>query len=146
MNYFRNFSSFDEYKAVADQKLAFHELILSRLQYLSGLPLIGNAWISGQAAAPSVRTCEVARGFLTGLERQLFSNHPKPFCPKMVMGPIPTGGVSLEFTAQKAVYIHFHNRGIVEMELEQNGLFTEYEVALDQFEENFAEVYRMMSV
>lgn len=146
MDYFRNFSSFDEYKTVADQKLAFHELIQSRLQYLMGLPQIGNSWISGQAAAPTKRTCEVAQGFLAGLERQLFSNYAKPSYPKMVMGPIPTGGVSLEFTAAKALYLNFLNTGIVEMEVEENGRFTEYEVSLDQFEENFAEVYRMMSV
>lgn len=146
MNYFQNFASFDDYKIIADQKLEFHELIKSRLQYLSGLPQIGNSWISGQAAAPSVRTCEVARGFLAGLERQMFSNNPKPIYPKIVMGPIPTGGVSLEFTTNKAVYIHFHNSGMVEIDLEEEGRFTEYEVSVDQFEENFAEVYQVISV
>lgn len=145
-NYFRNFTSFDDYKAVADQKLQFHELILSRLQYLSGLPQIGNAWISGPAAAPTVRTCEVAHGFLAGLERQLFSNQARPIYPKLIMGPIPAGGVSIELTSTNAMYLHFHNSGLVEMEFEENGHFTEYEVSLDQFEENFAEVYRMMSV
>jgi uncharacterized phage-associated protein len=145
-DYFRNFTSFDEYKVIADQKLQFHELIQARLQYLAGLPQIGNAWISGQAAAPTNRTCEVAHGFLTGLERQLFSNQAKPIYPKLIMGPIPTGGVTLELTSRNAMYLHFHNSGRVEMEVEENGHFTEYEVSLDQFEENFAEVYRMMSV
>ena len=144
--YFGNFTSFDEYKMVADKKLQFHELIQSRLLYLTNLPQIGNSWISGQAAAPTIRTCEVAQGFLSGLERQLLSKHAKPSYPKIVMGPIPTGGVSLEFMSEKSIYLHFHNTGIVEMEVEENGHFTDSEVPLDQFEENFAEVYRMMSI
>jgi len=146
MNYFRNFSSFDDYKAAADQKLAFHELIQSRLQYLAGLPQIGNSWISGQAAAPVIRICQVAQGFLAGLERRLFSNHAKPSYPKIVMGPIPTGGVGLEFIGKKVLHLNLYNTDVVEIEIEEDGHFTEYEVSLDQFEENFAEVYRMMSV
>ena len=146
MNYFRNFASFDDYKIVADQKLAFHELIQSRLQYLAGLPQIGNSWISGTAVAPAIRPCEVAQGFLAGLEKHLFSNHPKPFYPKIIMGPSPTGGVGLEFTAEKIIYLNFHNTGVVDMELEEGGHFTDYEVSLDQFQKNFAEVYQVMSI
>ena len=145
-NYFRNFTSLDDYKAVAEQKFKFHELIISRLKYLSELPQIGNQWISGSAAAPTVRICEVAYGFLAGLERQLFSNHARPFHPKLIMGPIPTGGVSIELTSTVAMYLHFHNSGVVEMELEKDAHFTEYKVSLDQFEENFAGVYEVLSV
>jgi uncharacterized phage-associated protein len=145
-DYFQNFTSFDDYKVVAEQKFQFHELIQARLKYLTNLPQIGNAWISGQAVAPSVRTCEVAHGFLAGLERQLFSNQAKPTYPKLVMGPIPTGGVSLEITFKGTMYLHFHNSSLVEMEFEENGHFSEHENSLDQFEENFADVYRMMSV
>jgi len=107
--YFENFSSFEDYKTAAEQKLQFHELILSRLKYLRDLPQIGSAWISGQAAAPSERTSEVAVGFLSGLERQLFSNHAKPVYPKLIMGPIPTGGISLEFVSDNSTYLNFHN-------------------------------------
>lgn len=143
--YFENFSSFEDYKTAAEQKLQFHELILSRLKYLRDLPQIGSAWISGQAAAPSERTSEVAVGFLSGLERQLFSNHAKPVYPKLIMGPIPTGGISLEFVSDNSTYLNFHNSEIVEVEFEKDGHFEEYEIPLGQFEENFAEVYGKMS-
>ena len=143
--YFENFTSFDDYKKTAEQKLQFHELILSRLKYLRELPQIGSSWISGQAAAPTERTSEVAVGFLSGLERQLFSNNAKPIYPKLIMGPIPTGGISLEFVSVNSTYLNFHNTEMVEVEFERNGNFEEYEIPLSQFEENFAEVYGRMS-
>ncbi|MEX5533235.1 Panacea domain-containing protein [Pseudomonas syringae] len=139
--YFENFTSFEEYKAVAEGKLQFHSLIDSRLEYLRKLPLIGNAWISGEAAAPTERTSEVAVGFLAGLERRLFSNHAKPIYPKLIMGPIPSGGISLEFKSYKSTYINLHNSEVVDIEFENDGNFEEFEVALGVFEENFAEVY-----
>lgn len=145
-NYFESFSSFEDYKAAAEQKFQFHELVLSRLQYLRNLPKIGDAWISGQAVAPTERASEVAVGFLSGLERQLFTNHAKPVFPKLVMGPIPTGGVSLEFVLSDSTYLNFHNSEMVEVAFEKNGHFEEYEIPLGQFEENFAEVYRKISV
>jgi uncharacterized phage-associated protein len=144
--YFENFASFEDYKMAAEQKLQFHELIISRLKYLRDLPQIGNSWISGQAAAPTERTSEVAVGFLSGLERQLFSNHAKPIYPKLIMGPIPTGGISLEFVSDNSTYLNFHNSELVEVEFEKDGNFEEYEIPLGQFEENFAEVYGKMSV
>lgn len=143
--YFENFSSFEDYKAAAEQKLQFHELILSRLKYLRELPQIGSSWISGQAAAPTERTSEVAVGFLSGLERQLFSKNAKPIYPKLIMGPIPTGGVSLEFVSNNSTYINFHNSEMVDVEFEKDGHFEEFEIPLSQFEENFSEVYGKMS-
>lgn len=142
--YFENFASFDEYKAVAEDKFQFHVLIESRLEYLKKLPLIGDAWISGQAAAPTTRTSEVAIGFLTGLERRLFSNHAKPIYPKLIMGPIPSGGISLEFKSQNSTFINLHNSELVEIEFENDGHFEEHEVSLALFEENFADVYGRM--
>lgn len=144
--YFENFASFDDYKAAAEQKLNFHELIQARLRYLRDLPQIGDAWISGQAAAPTERTSEVAVSFLSGLERRIFSNNAKPIYPKLIMGPIPTGGVSLELVSGTATYLNFHNSELVEVEFENDGQFEEYEISLSQFEENFSDVYVRMSV
>lgn len=145
-SYFENFVSFEDYKAAGEQKYNFHELIQSRIKYLTNLPKIGNAWISGQATAPTERTSEVAAAFLSGLERKLFSNSAKPIYPRLIMGPIPTGGVSLEFVSSITTYLNLHNSELVEIAFERNDLFDEYEVPLSQLEENFAEVYGKMSV
>jgi len=61
------------------------------------------------------------------------------------MGPIPTGGISLEFVSDHSTYLNFHNSEIVDVEFEKNGRFEEFEIPLSQFEENFAEVYWKMS-
>lgn len=143
-NYFKNFASFDDYKLIAEEKLQFHNFINARLQYLQALPNIGNQWISGEAAAPTPRVCEVAMAFLAGMERQLFSHRSRPNFPKIVMGPIPKGGVTLEFVAVNSLYLHFHNSNRVEIDIEQDGHFKDYDVALEQFEENFADLYGMI--
>jgi uncharacterized phage-associated protein len=139
--YFSNFSSHEEYLEYSRQKLEFHNLILSRATYLESLPQIGDAWISGKASAPSDRVCATAKAFLCGMERQMFSAKAKPAIPKIIMGPIPSGGVSLEITASFALYLHFHNNGEVEIEMDKDDHFTDYVVSIDQFEENRSAYY-----
>jgi len=141
-NYFVNFASFDEYKAVADQKYWFHELISSRLGYLRGLPNIGDQWISGRATAPSPQSCQLAIEFLAGLERHIFATQAKPSFPKLVMGPIPAGGVSLELTARRSSYLHFHNSGLVEVEFEENGSFTDFQEGSEAFKQRGGQAYQ----
>lgn len=143
-DYFANFASFDEYKAVADQKVRFHELIEDRVRYLERLPQIGNAWISGNAEVPSAQICTLAGRFLAGYERYLFSSGSKPTIPDLIMGPIPGGGVSIEFHAENATYLHFHNSGKIEVEFERDGSFQDKDVPTEQFEENFSEFYGMV--
>lgn len=144
-DYFANFTSFDDYKTIANQKVRFHELIADRVKYLKRLPEIGNAWISGNAEVPSEKACNLAQRFLAGFERYLFSSGAKPTIPSLIMGPIPSGGVSVEFHAGNATYIHFYNSGKIELEFERGGSFKDMEVPSDQFEENFSEFYGMVA-
>lgn len=141
-SYFSNFASHEEYLAQSQQKLTFRNLIIARVKYLGELPNIGDAWISGTAAAPNERVCATAKAFLCGMERQLFSQKAKPTIPKLVMGPIPSGGVSLEITANIVVYLHLHNNGSVEIEVDKDGHFTDYTVSIDEFEENLSAYFK----
>lgn len=143
--YFENFTSIDDYKSAAELKLQFHNLVSLRAKYLRELPRIGDSWISGKATAPLERTSEVAANFLEGFERKLFSNYAKPELPKLIMGPIPSGGISLEFVSTRTTFINLHNSGTIEIEFEQDGLFEEHEITVDQLENNLAEVYGKMT-
>lgn len=143
-DYFRNFHSIDDYLEVAKTKLEFREFIKSRAQYLATLPSIGDAWISGQSVAPSLQACATASAFLSGIERHMFASSAKPRIPKIIMGPIPSGGVSIEINSTIALYLHFHNGGRVEVETETQGNFTDFEISSGQFEENFSHFYRMV--
>jgi len=61
-----------------------------------------------------------------------------------MLGPIPTGGVGIEIrTANKNVYVHFHNDRRVEIDVEQNEHFSEIETTLDQFEEESGNYFEM---
>lgn len=140
-SYFANFSTHEDYLTASRNKLEFHNLILARSAYLDSLPQIGDAWISGRAAAPIERVCATAKAFLCGMERQIFSTKAKPTMPKLVMGPIPSGGVSLEITASFVLYLHFHNNEQVEIEVDRDGNFTDSTVSIDQFEENRSAYY-----
>jgi uncharacterized phage-associated protein len=144
--YFKNFSSFEDYKDAAERKFNFHNFIKSRAQYLERLPSIGDAWISGISMAPNEVVCNVAKAFLVGIEKHLLSQQAKPSYPKIVMGPIPTGGVSLEFCTMHSTYLHFNNTKNVEIEIEKDGHFSDQEISLDQFEENFAEFYEIIAI
>lgn len=143
-DYFANFSSIEEYKVIANQKVEFHDLIAERLKYLRKLPEIGNAWVSGTAEAPSIQACALAGKFLEQFERFLFSRSAKPLIPKLVMGPIPRGGVSIEFHTKSATYFHFYNTALIEVELELNGEFSDREFSMEEFEENFSDFYEMV--
>lgn len=140
-NYFANFPTNEDYLISSRKKLEFHNLIVARSEYLNSLPQIGDAWISGKAAAPIERVCATAKAFLCGMERQIFSTKAKPTIPKLVMGPIPSGGVSLEITASFVLYLHFHNSGVVDVEVDRDGHFADNTVSIDQFEENRSVYY-----
>lgn len=142
--YFQNFSSFDDYKEAAEAKFDFHRLIADRSQYLKKLPSIGGGWISGKAAPPSNDVVNMASKFLVGFERFLFSSAAKPIIPRIVMGPIPTGGVSIEFHGRSATYLNFYNNDLVEVECERNGEFSELDVPFDELDEDFNRLYEMV--
>jgi uncharacterized phage-associated protein len=144
-NYFGSFTSIEEYLAEARQKLAFHELVAQRLDYLKGLPELGDDWISGRSVAPSEKVCDGARRFVAGLERFIFASGPKPDVPKMLLGPIPSGGVGLEFKNTKvSLYLHLHNDDLVEFDVEKEGHFESQEFSFTEFDEDFTPYYKVL--
>ena len=138
--YFSNFASMDEYKSIASEKVAFAKMIENRQEYLANLPAIGNDWLSGNASSPSNEVCRYSKQFLSKLQKNLFSNHARPFLPKILMGPIPTGGVGIEiFFEDKNLYLHFHNSKTVEVSIENNDLFDESDTTIELFDEEIGQ-------
>lgn len=135
-DYFKNFDDHEQYIDVAKEKVEFSRLLFKRKEYLSLLPNIGEDWISGGSVAPSEDICSACKQFLHSFKRRLFSLYAKPDIPNILMGPIPTGGVGIELHLQsKNLYLHFHNNKEVEVSIEVDGAFKEYETSLDEFNE-----------
>ncbi|MBL0664782.1 Panacea domain-containing protein [Aeromonas caviae] len=134
--FFSNFESFEDYLKAAKTKIQFSSLISARIEYLNTLPSLGTDWISGRALPPTEEICKECAKYLCYFEKNLFSMHAIPNIPKVVMGPIPSGGVGIEFHSEnKNVYVSFYNNGQVDVSIEQNDDFIEHEVSLEQFGE-----------
>jgi uncharacterized phage-associated protein len=145
-NYFQSFESMEEYLQLAQQKYNFHTLIVQRNQYLGTLPSIGTEWISGGGASPSTQACKLAKDFLYHLERFVFASAPKPEIPKLVLGPLPAGGVSIELSTNRTtLYVNLWNTERVEIDVEnEDGEFASEEVTFAEFEEDFSAYYRKL--
>ncbi|RJG36725.1 Panacea domain-containing protein [Motilimonas pumila] len=134
--YFNNFDSKEQYIEISKEKVEFSRLIAKRKSYLSSLDQIGDDWISGGAAAPTKEICIACKKFLHTFERDLFAKHAAPNIPKLLLGPIPTGGVGIELHLEdKNIYLHFHNNSQVEVSIEVADSFNEYDISLEEFSE-----------
>lgn len=138
--YFREFESVEQYILIAQGKVEFLRLLEKRKLYLNTLPSIGDDWISGKSVAPTVSVCNACAQFFETFARSIFSRFSAPFIPKLLLGPIPSGGVGAEFhLREKNLYVHFHNTAKVEVTVERKGEFDEYELSQDQFLESVGE-------
>ncbi|MGL1892166.1 MAG: DUF4065 domain-containing protein [Spirochaetaceae bacterium] len=134
--YFEEFSDFDEYISFSKSKIAFSNLIKGRKEYILDLVEIGEEWISGGGQAPIEDISMSAVSFLEDFQLSLFSKQSKPSIPQLVIGPIPSGGIGIELlNKSKNLYLQLHNNKTVEVELELDGNFTEFETDIDQFKD-----------
>lgn len=135
-SYFNEFDSQAGYITIAKEKVEFSRLLTDRKSYLSSLDEIGSDWISGNAEPPSTEICLACKKFLHTFERNIFSKYASPEIPKLVMGPIPSGGVGIEFYWSKNnLYLSFHNDETVDITIESGGEFKEYDLTLQEFSE-----------
>ncbi|TDR05598.1 Panacea domain-containing protein [Marinomonas communis] len=136
-DFFINFDTIEEYVSTAEAKLQFSKLIQSRGDYLNSLPDLEEGWISGnKAVPPTAEVCRECNKFLQSFERNLFSKHAAPVIPKLIMGPVPSGGVGVELhSPSKNIYINFYNDALVDVSIETSDEFTEHELNLDLFNE-----------
>ncbi|SIS44551.1 Panacea domain-containing protein [Neptunomonas antarctica] len=132
--YFNTFESQEQYIKIAKEKVEFSNLIDKRTAYLSSLDEIGDDWISGVSVAPTKEICDECKKFLNIFRRDLFAKNAVPKIPKLLLGPIPTGGVGIELHLEnKNIYLHFHNESLVEVSIEVGDNFEEYDIVLEDF-------------
>lgn len=137
LHYFSGFTDYNEYTRIAKSKVEFMELLERRKTYLMSLPEIGTEWTSGTAEAPNETVCQAAIQVLDSLRNVTFSKHPKPALPKLAMGPIPVGGVTIELSYNdRNAYMALFNNETAEVSIEQDGYFDEQEFTLSDFNDD----------
>ncbi|MDO8415234.1 MAG: hypothetical protein Q7S87_03360 [Agitococcus sp.] len=109
-------------------------VLQNRMAYLGTLHLIGNDWLSGVkdgAKPPTPTTCQAAIQYLQTMLCLLAPFDDKEHELDIVLGPIPSGGVTVELVVPSlALYVEFRNSGIVEIQQKKG------EVWLAVMEEN----------
>lgn len=106
----------------------FDAFIKSRIQYLSSLKFLGNNWISQDSIQPNDETLEQGKSLLRAIYNWFSSEACSRLSPpRIVMGPLPSGGIAFEVTPlpEVTIYLSLHNDGTYELEVLDNGYFFE---------------------
>lgn len=129
--------------------VVFGELINNRKEYLTSLPSLNKNWISGNSHLPNNEVIDISKKILDDFIRFLNKKKAEQISfqiPKLIMGPIPSGGIGMEFhiNPENALYINIHNSLDVEIEIKyydyystiissnaSKGLITSYEHFID---------------
>jgi hypothetical protein len=108
----------------------FDLLISARTEYLDGLRLLPSGWISGGGVRPDEFSIQAAKEFLTTIRRRLLLEG-RSRTPNLVMGPIPSGGITIELhdSPQDGMYLNLYNGGAVDFEVKKNDHFIDIEVS-----------------
>jgi len=102
----------------------FYQLVNTRKEYLDGLPSLGENWISGNSSPPSREVIENSKKLLDTFNSYLVQKKQQGTqidVPKLVIGPIPTGGIGIEFHAdsENVISVSIFNNNTVEIELKK---------------------------
>lgn len=117
---FLNYSTLDS-KRKAIQ--SFNSFVNTRKVYLDSLNGLKN-WISGASEAPSEESIEESKYILDSFKNWLSVKLEYPI-PKVVMGPVPSGGITLELRPNKhnAMFITVLNDSDIEIEVMRDDYF-----------------------
>jgi hypothetical protein len=110
----------------------FDKLVASRKEYLDILPSLGENWISGNSFLPSRVVIEKSKKLLDEFNSYLVRKKQQRAhidVPKLVMGPIPAGGIGIEFhvNSENALYVSILNNNTVEIELKRFDFYSAIE-------------------
>ena len=144
LEYFSTFSDTEEYNDYISNRQKYASLIDSRKSYLQELVNLGDNWLSSESIAPNTESISLASKILTS-SKSILNNTRKMNIPGLIMGPLPKGGISIELVKNDTnkLYVTIHHENFVEIDIEKDGLFTEYEEtytdAFNRFETCFKE-------
>jgi|GEM_PF-4649559 len=118
-------------------------LIESRKTYVQNLSKLGRNWISGESFPPNDKSIKTGLEILGHIEQWYISKLTElnTSIPSIVMGPIPSGGLSIEVSPRSEVrlYINIYNNETIEMELDNFGMFEDVEANIDNFKTKLSE-------
>lgn len=124
---------------------AFTFLIQKRRDYVEGLRLLDDDWISGDSQKPSSEVLNRAQIVLLEFHGWLARNRSYPI-PKLVMSPIPSGGFAFEISPGKegVLYFSLYNDGATELEMAVGGHFSEIDLSGTDFMFSLIESYKYL--
>lgn len=145
-NYFSSFSTHEEYLNYQNARIEFKSLIQNRRAYLRELQNLGDNWLSSPSKSPNQASTVLASNILS-LVRSLVNHSATNEIPKLVMGPIPSGGVGVEFVLndEKRLFVNIYNNNLVEFDIESSGFFTEEDSSFDEALDAFNKIYMELS-
>lgn len=129
---------------------SFRILIVSRLNYLDSLKEIGDDWISGSKSfRPSDEVINNIKLILEGFYSWISSTSEGAyFPPGIVMGPIPEGGIIVEFkvSEKSTIYLSLYNENEDSgIELEEDGMFTEVSSEISDYPGKLIQLFKEYS-
>jgi len=141
-DYFSNFETISDYEEYSEKKLKYASLISDRKSYLNGLIDLGDDWISPESFAPNETSIFIA-SLILSKSSEIINQYVKKI-PKLIIGPIPSGGVGIEFISplNNKFFVNIYNNKYIEIDIENNEHFTEYELNNKEIKEKFEELYK----
>ena len=108
---------------------SFSSLISSRLGYLEGLQNLQQGWASGGAIGPSLSAIIRTKGLLALIGKKVLDEEVS-LIPRIVMGPIPSGGIIVELHAddENAINVTIANDDHVEVEVLYGGHYFDVDI------------------
>ncbi len=141
-DYFSSFSKFTDYISYQDGRKKFKSLIQDRRAYLKELQNLGDNWLSSPSLSPNEMTTLLSSQILSTVRNLVNQTYNSPI-PKLIMGPIPSGGVGIELVINegKKLFVNVYNNETVEFDIENSGYFTEEDSSIGDAVTKFQKIY-----
>jgi hypothetical protein len=111
----------------------FASLVSNRFRYLEGLQNLESDWVSGGAVKPSSSAIFLSQALLVSISKWVISEEVSVI-PRIVMGPIPSGGIIVELHADddNAINVTITNNGRVDLEVLYGGSYFEVNLSRNE--------------
>ena len=108
----------------------FASLVSNRFSYLGGLQNLEPDWVSGGAVKPSSSAIFLSKALLASIRKKVISEEVS-IIPRIVMGPVPSGGIIVELHADEdnAINVTITNEDHVELEVLYDGCYFDVNIS-----------------
>ena len=120
----------------------FEKIIDKRINYIESLTYLPEKWISGKSKKPSHDIIKKASKLLN-YSRFYFSRKRLEKLPTLIMGPIPSGGICIEFhiNIENALYFSLFNDMKLEIEIKKGNYYSVVETVENKYIAKIMESY-----